>query len=208
LKSNFQIVDNTTIGSNRAGFRLHWDHPNKSLEVHAQLASYRQLAPNTLSNATQDGFVDGFFLVQPDRYGTIGTDRQAGLYAAWHLPHDDVVLDAIEDFLYRPSFPGHAIDAVNIRAPQTVLSLQHHVSSRLIAVGGYGRYQEIGDWASTPVNGTWGVAFAGAQWATSSHTALLVEARRYALTGLPSAPGGLPPTMTGTALVVDHRISI
>lgn len=208
LKSTYQLVDNTIAGANREGFRLHFDHPGKTVEAHATLATYRQIAPNVIGNATQDGFVDGFFLVQGNRFGTIGTDRQVGLYAAWHLAHDDVVFDGVDDFLYRPALPGHSIDIVNVRTPEAVLSVQHHFSKRLIAAVGYGRYEASGQWATTPVYGVWGIGFGGVQFATGPHAALLIEARRYGLTGLPSVPNGVAPTMTGTAFVVDQRITI
>ena len=44
--------------------------------------------------------------------------------------------------------------------------------------------------------------------ATGTNTALLVEGRRYALTGLPSIPYVPPPTMRGTAFIVDQKISL
>jgi hypothetical protein len=92
--------------------------------------------------------------------------------------------------------------------PQVVVSWTHHFSDKLIALGGYGRYQAVGTWAITPVNAIYGVGFAGVQFATGPRTALLVEGRRYALVGLPSMPYGLPPTLRGTALIVDQRISL
>jgi hypothetical protein len=73
-------------------------------------------------------------------------------------------------------------------------------------VGGYGRYAMIGTWAITPVNAIYGLGFVGVQFATGPQTALLVQARRYALVGLPSQIGGTPPTMSGNALIVDERI--
>jgi hypothetical protein len=208
LKSTFQMVDNTTIGANREGFRLHYDENGKHLEAHATFGSYRQLVPETVANATQVGFVDGFFLPQANGFGTIGTDQQAGLYVAWHMLRDDLVFDGVDDFLYRGVFAGHTLGYVNIRAPQIVLSLQHHFSKRVLAVAGYGRYAANGTWSITPVDAIWGAGFAGVQFATGPSTALMVEARRYGLVGLPSVGGGLPPDMRGTSLVVDQRIGL
>jgi hypothetical protein len=206
LKSTYQMVDNSTIGANRAGFHFRYDHPSKHLEAHASYGDWQQLVPETQANASQQGFVDGFFLLQNNGFGTIGHDRQIGLYIAWHLPHDDLIFDGVEDYLNRAADPGQAIDTVATRAPQVVGTLQHHFTKSFVAVGGYGRYELIGTWATTPVNAIYGVAFAGAQFATGPTTALLVEARHYGLVGLPSAVGGPPPTMKGTALIVDQRI--
>ena len=208
LKSTYQLVDNTVIGANRAGFRFKYDHNDKKLEVHASLGDWRQLTPETEANAAQVGFVDGFFLLQKNRFPTIGRDRQLGLYVAWHLPQDDFAFDGIEDYLDRPADPGQEFDEVATRAPQVVFSWTHHFSDKLIAVGGYGRYELAGRWALTPVDAIYGVGFVGLQLATGPKTAILVEARRYALVGLPSIAGGLPPTMRGTALIVDHRIAL
>ncbi len=208
LKSNYQLVDNSTIGANRAGYHLRYDHSGKRFEVHASYGDWRQLLPETEANASQVGFVDGFFLLQKNGFGTLGRDRQAGLYVAWHALRDDVSVDAVDDFLSRAADAGQAIDTVSTRAPQTVFAWTHHFSHRLLAAAGYGRYALAGTWATTAVDGIYGVAFAGVQIATTANTALLVQARRYALVGLPSIPEGPPPAMHGTALIVDQRISL
>ncbi|HTX59011.1 MAG TPA: hypothetical protein VMH02_04980 [Verrucomicrobiae bacterium] len=207
LKSTYQIVDNSIIGANRAGFHFRYDHPSKTLEVHASYGDWRQLVPETEANASQAGFVDGFFLMQQNGFGTYGHDRQLGLYVAYHLPSDDLAFDGVEDYLDRDADPGQPLDAVAMRAPQLVASWTHHFGKKFLAVGGYGRYEMTGMWAITPVDAIYGLGFAGVQFATGPKTALLVEARRYGLVGLPSQAGGLPPAMHGSALIVDQRIA-
>ena len=207
LKSNYQMVDNSIIGANRAGFHFRYDHTGKRFEARASYGDWSQLVPETVANASQQGFVDGFFLLQNNGFGTIGHDRQAGLYLAYHMPNDDIAIDAVEDYLNRSADFGQSIDTVAERAPQIVGTFAHHFSKSLIALGGYGRYEMTGQWADTPVDAIYGVGFAGVEIATGPKTALLVEARRYALVGLPSAIGGPPPTMSGTGLVVDQRVS-
>jgi hypothetical protein len=208
LKSNYQLVDNSVIGANRAGFHFRYDHPGKHVEVHASAGDWRQLIPETEANASQVGFVDGFFLLQKNGFGTFGRDQQLGLYVAWHLPHDDLAFDGVDDFLSRVPDPGQEIDTVNTRAPQAIVSWTHHFSNDFIAVGGYGRYEISGTWAFTPVDAIYGLGFAGVELATGPNMTLLIQGRRYALVGLPSIPGGLPPTMRGTALIVDQKIGI
>jgi hypothetical protein len=208
LKSTYQLVDNSVIGANRAGFHFRYDHPAKNVEFHLSAGDWRQLVPETFANASQAGFVDGFFLLQKNGFATYGRDQQLGLYVAWHLPQDDLALDAVDDYLSRPADPTQPIDAVAIRSPQAVLSWSHHFNKRLLAVGGYGRYQTIGTWALGPVDAIYALGFAGAEFATGPQTALLIEARRYSMVGLPSMPGGPPPTLRGTAIVVDQRIGI
>lgn len=208
LKSTYQLVDNSVIGANRAGFRMKYDHAAGHVEVHASYGNWQQLVPETLSNASRVGFVDGFFLLQKDAFATLGQDRQLGLYVAWHLPRDDLAFDGIEDYLSRPADPTQPVDTVATHAPQFVASWTHHFSDKLLAVGGYGRYAMAGTWATTPVDAIYGVGFAGVQFATGPKTALLIAGRRYALVGLPSAIGGVPPTMRGTAFILDQRIGL
>jgi hypothetical protein len=208
LKSTYQLVDNSVIGANRAGFRFKYDHTAGRLEVHASGGDWREIVPETIANASQVGFVDGFFLLQKNGFGTHGRDEQLGLYAAWHMPHDDFAFDGVDDYLSRYADPGQPLDLVATRSPQIVVSWAHHFSGKLLAVGGYGRYETVGTWAITPVDAVYGVGFAGVQFTTGPNMALLVEARRYGLAGLPSIPNGLPPTMNGTAFIVDQRISL
>jgi hypothetical protein len=208
LKSTYQLVDNTVIGANRVGYHFRYDHNKRGVEFHASYGDWRELVPETFANASQVGFVDGFFLPQENGFATYGRDRQLGLYVAWHLSKDDLAFDGVDDYLSRPADPGQAIDTVAVQSPQVVVSWAHHFSKKLLAVGGYGRYEAVGTWALAPVDAIYGVGFAGVQFATGPKTALLIEGRRYALVGLPSMPGGLPPTMHGTALIVDQRIGL
>jgi hypothetical protein len=208
LKSTYQLVDNSVTGANRAGFHFKYDRNDKRLEAHVSYGDWRELMPETQANASQVGFVDGFFLLQKNGFGTIGHDRQLGLYVAWHLPHDDIAFDGVEDYLSRDAAPGQPLDVVATRSPEAVLSWAHHFGEKLLAVGGYGRYATVGRWAITPVDAIYGVAFAGVQLATGPNTALLVEGRRYALVGLPSIPYGPSPAMRGNALIVDQKIGL
>jgi hypothetical protein len=208
LKSTYQLVDNSVIGANRAGFRIRYDHQGKSLEFHAAYGDWRQLVPETVANASQVGFVDGFFLLQKNAFGTIGRDRQAAVYLAWHLPQDDFAFDAVEDYLSRPAYAGQPLDVVATRYPQAVLSWAHRFNKKLLAVGGYGRFAATGTWAVAPVDAIYGLGFVGVQFATGPKTAFLVQARRYALVGVPSIPYGPPPMMRGSALIVDQRIGL
>jgi hypothetical protein len=206
LKSTYQAVDNTTIGINREGYRAHVDYTHGRLELHADTYAWREVEPITLASASQEGWVDGFFLPEAQSDATLGWQRQAGLYAAWHLAKDDLALDFVWDRSYRPA-GADPVDLVDTNYPQVVASWQHHWSKRALGAIGFGRYSANGTWSTTPVLGIYDSAFAGAQWDFGNGQQLLLSVRRYGLTGLPSIPGGPPPTMRGTALVVDHRIT-
>ena len=92
--------------------------------------------------------------------------------------------------------------------PQVVGSIQHHWNKRMVATIGYGRYSANGSWATTPVLGIYGVAFAGGECDFTNGQQLLVRVQRYGLTGLPSVPGGPAPTVRGTSIIVDQRIQL
>lgn len=206
LKSTYQAVDNTIIGINREGYRAHADYIHGRFELHADAYVWRQIEPITLSNASQEGWIDGYFLPQFNADATLGWQRQAGLYAAWHWRNNALVLDSIWDRSYRPAIDPS--DFVSMNYPQVVASFQHHWFKKMVATVGYGRYSANGTWATTPVLGIYGVAFLGGEWDFTNGQQLLVQLRRYGLTGLPSEPGGPLPTMRGTSLVVDQRIQL
>jgi hypothetical protein len=206
LKSTFQAVDNSNIGINRAGYRAHVDATHGRLELHAAAYVWRQIEPITLANASQEGWVDGYFLPQLNTEGTLGWQRQANLFAAWHLPNDDVTIDTVWDRSYRPVQTDPA-DLVSMNYPEIIGSVTHHWAKRALGTIGYGRYSANGMWAETPVQAIYGVFFVGGQWDFTNGQQLTVQVRRYGLTGLPSEVGGPPPTVRGLNLVVDHRIA-
>jgi hypothetical protein len=204
LKSTYESIDNTVIGINREGFRTHADYTHGRLELHADAYVWRQVEPITLANASQEGWIDGFFLPQFDNDATRGWQHQVALYAAWHWANDDLVLDSVWDRSYRPAVDP--IDFVSTNYPQIIASFEHHWNQKVVAATGYARYSANGTWSTTPIEGIYGVGFAGAEWNFSASRQLLVQLRRYTLNGLPSQPGGPPPTMHGTALVMDQRV--
>ncbi len=205
LKSTYQAVDNSIIGINREGFRTHVDFTHGRVELHAAAYVWRQIEPITLSSASQEGWIDGFFLPEYDSDPTLGWQHQVAFYAAWHLPNDDIAIDSVWDRSYRPALDD-PVDFVSTNYPQVVASIQHHWNKRMVATLGYGRYSANGTWSTTPLLAIYGVGFLGGEWDFTNGQQLLVQLRRYGLTGVPSQPGGLPPTMSGTALVVDQRI--
>ncbi|MGB6060382.1 MAG: hypothetical protein WBG27_01670 [Candidatus Aquilonibacter sp.] len=206
LKSTYQAVDNTIIGINREGYRTYANYSRGRLQLHADAYVWRQIEPNTLTNASQEGWIDGYFLPQFDANATLGWQRQAALYAIWHWPNDDVVLDSVWDRSYRPA--TDPVDFVSINYPQAIGTFQHHWGKKMVAAIGYGRYSANGTWSTTPVLGIYGEAFVGGEWDFTNGQQLLIQLRRYGLTGLPSEPGGPPPTMRGTSLIVDQRIQL
>ncbi|HTX56489.1 MAG TPA: hypothetical protein VMD47_05230 [Candidatus Acidoferrales bacterium] len=206
LKSTYQAVNNEQIGINREGYRAHADYVRGRFEAHADTYVWRQVEPATISNTSIEGWIDGYFLPEYDADATRGFQRQAALYAAWHWTNDDIAIDGVWDRSYRPAIDP--FDLVSMNYPQIIGSLQHHWKKKMVAAIGYGRYSANGMWSQTPVQGIYGVAFAGGEWDFTNGRQLLVQVRRYGLTGLPSETNGPPPTVRGTVLVVDQRIQL
>jgi hypothetical protein len=207
LKGTYQLAGNNVAPTNREGFRAHADYARGRFVGRVAYYTYRQVAPSTYDNLTQTGFVEVDYLVEARGDVTYGQTRGADAYVAWKLPHDTFAIDFARDVQYRP-YDGTAFsDLVDMRYDQAVISEQHTFTKKLLAVAGYGRYSSSGMWTTTPVTGIYAVGYAGGEWAFDGNQQLLVEVRRYGLTGVPSIPGGPPPTLRGTALVIDHHIS-
>ncbi len=211
LKSNYQLADNTTVGTNRQGFRLRYTLDKGPIEMHAVYSRFAQIDQAVLSNVNQVGFVDGFFLPQFNASGTTGEQHQYGLWAAWHPAFGDLALDYINDTLHRGFLPSHPEDAVSYQAPQAVLTYSRAFGKRAVADIGYGVFAMRGSWAFGPLTNVdyrQRVAFAGAQYAESPHAALLVALRLASFSGLPSQPAGPSPAFNGSLLVVEQRYHI
>lgn len=206
LKSTYQSIDNSIVAVNRQGFRAHADLTRGRYEGHISAQVWRQIQPATLSNATQEGWIEGFFLPQSDANPTLGWQRQVNLYSVWHLQRDDLVLDTVWDQSYRPAGVD-PIDLVSTTYPEGVFSWQHHWNKSALGVVGYGRYGAHGTWSVTPVDAIYDVMFVGGQWDFGRGQQLLVHLRHATTHGLPSVVGGPSPNLQGTTLVVDHRIS-
>jgi hypothetical protein len=206
LKGTYQLAGNNIASTNREGFRVHADYSHGRFVARAAYYGYRQVDPSTYGNLTQTGFVEVDYLVEAPGDVTYGQTRGAVAYLAWKLPRDTFAIDFARDSQFRP-YNGTAIaDLVDMRYEQLVLSEQHTFTSKLLGVAGYGRYSSSGTWSTTPVVGIYGLGYAGGEWAFDGNQQLLITVRRYGLTGIPSIPGGPPPTLRGTALVVDHHI--
>lgn len=208
LKGTYQLVNDQYAGSNRAGLRVHGDFTSGRLRADAAYYSYRQLEPSTIDNLTQMGFVEVDYLAEAPGDVTLGRTQGASAYAGWQLDRDVIGVDYERDTQYRP-FNGEATrDLVDMRYPQIVVSERHRFTKNIVAVAGYGRYAADGLWTTTPVSGIDGVGILGAQLDfDSSRQQVFVQLRRYGITGLPSIPNGLPPTLRGTEILVDHHIT-
>ncbi|MDQ2991614.1 MAG: hypothetical protein M3R30_02185 [Candidatus Eremiobacteraeota bacterium] len=207
LKGAYQLVADNVAQTNRAGLRFHATSWHKRFEARVALSAYRQLEPSSMANLTQTGFVEVQFLPQADADTTLGRVRSQVAYAAWHFDRDLLSLDFARDTLRRGVRNGAAVDFVDMRYPQLVIQDRHVFSPRLIGVVGYGRYAAGGTWTTTPVEVRYATAFAGAELDFGNGRQLFAQLRTFGLNGMPSIPGGPPPTFRGTAFTLEHRIA-
>ncbi len=208
LKSNYQLNDNNTVGSNRQGFRIRYSLDKGPLEIHAAYARFLQITPAVYSTINQVGFVEGFFLPQYDGSGTLGQGHQYALWTAWHPAFGDLTLDYVNDMQHRDFTPANPQDAVSYQAPQVVFTYARSFGKSAVADVGYGSYAMRGSWAFgalTNVDYRQVIGFVGTQVAESAHAAFLVQWRHANFTGLPSQPGGPSPDFNGSVLVAEQR---
>jgi hypothetical protein len=211
LKSNYQLADDTAVGTNRQGFRIRYTLDKGPIEIHAAYSRFSQIDQSVVSNINQVGFVEGFFLPQFNDSGTTGVQHQYGLWVAWHPAFGDVKLDYINDTEHRDFVPLHPEDAVSYQAPQVVVTYSRSLGKRATADVGYGSFAMRGSWAFGPLTNVdyqQSIAFVGAQFAESPHAAVLVALRHANFTGLPSQPLGPSPAFSGSLVVVEQRYHI
>jgi hypothetical protein len=209
LKSTYQLVDNTQApGSNRQGYRVSYVLGGHTLQVRAAYSSFRQIAPASYGNMQQVGFVDGFFLPQPDDAATLGEEHQYNAWIGWHPSFGDVTLDYADDLMHRSAASLRPEDAVTYQAPEVVLTYSRALDKRIVADAGFGRYAMKGTWAAnfTNVDYFQNVVFAGVQIAQSDRTAALLQVRHAAFTGLPSALHELSPDFHATTVIFEERL--
>jgi hypothetical protein len=208
LKSTYQLADNTVVGANRQGYRVHFTHDGGQVDVHASFAEFHQIDPASFTLSHQVGFVEGFFLPEQPGFLTLGKGKQIAAWLAWHPHTFDVTFDFVDDMMHRDAAASQPQDAVSYEAPQTVVTVSKAFKDKLLGAAGFGRYAMIGSWAhgaSTNVNYQQDVVFVGSQYAESAHSIVLVQLRHATFSGLPSIPDGPSPDFHGTLLVVEQR---
>ncbi len=207
LKGTYQLVNNTWGGENREGLRAFGRVKRGRWSGNLAAYDYRQIEPSTAENMTSTGFVEvDYLILQPNdlQYGrTKGLDA----YVSWADDKDTVSLDYGSDSEFR----GHAltapVDGVSMHYPQIVIAERHRFDPTIVGVLGYARYQATGTWTTTPVYGVNALGFAGVQFDLGRYGQILIRFTAYGTKGDPSIPGGPPPTLHGTGLIVDHHFN-
>lgn len=210
LKSNYQLINNYPVNVDRQGYRIKYQLNGGPLELHASYANFGQIAPITIANAQQTGFVDGFFLPQADNAATLGRQNQYALRAVWHAKIADLTVDWTEDAIRRGADPGHGIDFVSYVTPEYTLYASRSLSPFALVSLGYAQYFMTGEFASLIQNVNFGQreAFAGAELRESRRSSTLITLRRSAFAGYATVPGLPPPDFTSTLLIVEQRFKL
>ncbi len=212
LKSNYQLINDFPVNIDRQGYRVKVTTKDAAgrLDLRAAYANFGEIQPITYSNALQTGFVDGFFLPQPDAFAALGRQHQYLLFAGWHPPFGDVTFDYAEDTMRRPAALVRPQDTVSYDNPEAVLTFAHHLGSGALVAAGLARYGMRGSFGQgyTNIDFAERIAFAGVQFAESPHAIALLTLRRTAFGGIPSALGGPSPNFTATSLVFEQRYKL
>ncbi|HYK53757.1 MAG TPA: hypothetical protein VEV38_09535 [Candidatus Eremiobacteraceae bacterium] len=217
LKSDFQLVDSSTVGVNREGPLYSYRRDDGRNQLYVTWGRFRQIQPFTTADGSDLGFVEGFFLIQLDTpWATIGTFTRTNVFLGRDLGRfGDLGIDFSDDDLHRAAPPGETLDAVSFDAPQYVVSLTKRASSHVAAAAGFAYFGTRGSWADgSALNVDIGMkaAFAGAQIA-EPEGALMITARRNVFGGAPYFAASptfkyRSPDFTGTTLFVERRLPI
>jgi hypothetical protein len=210
LKSNYQLIDNTPVNVDREGYRLKYALSGGPFELRAAYANFGEIAPITIANAEQTGFIDGFFLPEPNGAATLGRQNQYALWATWHARFADVTVDWVEDAMRRNADPAHPLDYVSYVTPEYTLSFSRQLTPYALVTLGYAQYFMDGAFSSFSENVDFGQrqGFAGAELRETPRTSTLVTVRRSSFAGFATAPGVPPPDFTGTLLLLEQRIKL
>jgi hypothetical protein len=208
LKSTYQLIDNGVLGVNRQGYRLRYALGGGPLEVRAEYTDLRQIDPETTATATQAGFVDGFYLPEQPNAATFGRQKRYALWTAWHANVGDVMLDVVDDTLYRPFVASHPEDAVSYEVPQAVVTFARRVSPNVEAAAGVGRYAIKGTFAE-PLDAAQRLYFAGVEIEQTRNSSVLVTYRHGAFGGITTyPPSPRSPGFANADLIVEQRVSL
>ena len=211
LKSNYQLINNYPVNVDRQGYRIKYALNGGPLEVHASYANFGQIDPITFTNASQTGFVDGFFLPQADNAATLGRQNQYAFWATWHAGFADLTVDWAMDAIRRNATPGNAIDYVSYFTPEYTMYASRRLTPYALVTLGYAQYFMKGSFSSTVQNVNFGQrqVFAGAELRESPHTSTLVTVRRSAFSSYATFLTGVPPPdFTGTLFILEQRIKL
>jgi hypothetical protein len=208
LKSNYQLINDFPVNVDREGYRLNYALRGGSLEVKAVWGQFAQIAPMTVTNAMQPGFVDGFFLPQLDVNATLGRQQQYAVWTAWHSRLGDFTLDYANDAMRRPAAVTAPQDFVNYDAPEYVVAFSRRLGAATLGSIAYGRYAMRGSFAQTFTNVDFAqrMAVAGVELQESRTTAALLSARWSGFSGLSSIPRGPSPAWNGALFVFEERL--
>jgi hypothetical protein len=210
LKSNYQLINNYPVNVDRQGYRVKYAVNGGPLEVRVSYANFGEIDPITTANASQTGFVDGFFLPEDDDAATLGRQNQYAFWSAWHAPFADFTVDWTEDAIRRDAAPGHPLDYVSYVTPEYTLMASRTLTPYAVVSLGYAQYFMKGAFSSETQNVNFGQreGFAGAELRETPHTSTLLQLRRSAFAGYATVPGVPPPDFTGTLFIMEQRIKL
>jgi hypothetical protein len=201
LRGDYQSIDNSQAYNNRRGFKFGADYEGDLFQFRVKYSVLSEIYPDTLTTASQAGFVDGYY--QPELTtvgGNLGIDRQLAAWLAVHPKIMDVTFDYVSQNNYRPMFISTQ-DIVAMNYPQASLTLSKNFNDKLLVAGGVSNFLVKGTWAGGPINMNQNVLFVGAQFLKSQSQQFSVQARYYNTNGTAPLTDTIAPTLRGLQLL-------
>ena len=208
LRGNYQLVDNSEVGSNREGGKITTTFILAGVEVRLAFGQYQQIRALDASSAFNSGFVEPFFLPQASVIGTLGTEQHFAGWFSYHAKWADITLDLSEVRAWRSAPLGQPQDNVSMEYPSGVLTLSRAFGPKVSGAAGVGRFALNGQFDTSGVNNAslaQDVVFAGLQLRSNATTGYGIEYRLYSTSGLPTVPGAPSPAYHGPQIQFYQR---
>ena len=208
LRGNYQLVDNSEVGSNRQGGRISGSFLVSGLEVRLAFAEYQQISALDANTAFTPGFVEPFFLPQTSALGTLGVEQHFEGWFGYHAKFADISLDLSQVNAWRAAPSGQPQDNVSMQYPSGVLTLSRPFGPKITGAAGLGRFALNGQFDTSGPNNaqlSQDLVFAGMEFRPNALTGYGLQWRLYSTEGLPTLPGAPSPAYHGPQIQFYQR---
>jgi hypothetical protein len=208
LRGNYQLVDNSEVGSNRQGGRILTTFIVSGVEVRLAFAQYAQIQPLSATTAFLPGFVEPYFLPQTSVLGSTGYEQHWEGWFNYHAKFADITLDLSQVNTWRQAPIGAPQDNVLMQYPSGVLTLARNFGPKVSGAAGVARFALNGQFDTSGVNNAslaQDVVFAGVELRSNGTTGYGLQWRLYSVEGTPTIPGALSPAFHGPQIQFYQR---
>ena len=208
LRGNYQLVNNSEVGSNRQGVKVEATTIVAGVEARFAFGHYAQITPLDLANGFQPGFVEPYFLPQIINHGSIGTENHFTGWFNYKAKFANITLELSQVDTARSAPAGAPQDNVQMHYPSGVLSLDRPFGPKFSGAAGVGRFAFNGQFDTSGTNNanlSQNLIFAGLTYRANATTGYGLEYRLYSTDGNPELPGGPSPAFHGPQIQFYQR---